>query len=135
MVNVPIVGYGTEMVVAPTGAAVVTGVLEIGPPFLGTRGGPNPAYGPVRCAGGVDPGSFEGYGGYSFEFELGYPGAVPAGGVRMAPERVPTAFVLPDVVPGTVAASEVDARYTAPPPRELKCPSGEFLGDSVMWCG
>lgn len=57
---------------------------------------------------------------------------MPAGEVRIAPDRVPSVFVLPDVVPGTVADSEVDARYTAPPPRELKCPSGEFLEDSVM---
>lgn len=47
---------------------------------------------------------------------------------------MPTAFVFPGVVPGTVADREVDARYTAPPPRGLKCPSGEFLGDSVVRC-
>lgn len=36
------------IVIAPGGAAVVTDEFDIGPPFLGTRGGPKPAYDPAR---------------------------------------------------------------------------------------
>lgn len=48
MVKVPITGYGAVIVAALEGARDVTAVFDMDPPFLGTRGGPNPAYEPVR---------------------------------------------------------------------------------------
>lgn len=48
IVKIPMMGYGVVMVAALVGVTPVTGVFDMGPPFLGTRGGPKPAYGPVR---------------------------------------------------------------------------------------
>lgn len=110
------------------GAAVpATDELDIVPPFLGRRGGLNPAYGPVRGAGGVGPGSQVGYEVYVSPMGPGYPVEVPIGGAGMAPGRAPGVLVFPGDAPTTVAGTWEGAVYTA----RLKS-RGELYVRSVM---